>query len=335
MPGPPIGGDAAGTVKTADVVDLLLQLFPQGFSKWTSVRFTSSNVYKLIAGVADSLKTYGFDLIDTFRQEMNPATSIQKLSDFETALGLTTTFAAVSGTNAQRQNGVIAKFRESGAFTVFNTRSILGAILGYADPSQVSVMETSRASLKTAHTYAGAAISIPASNSASGIVALGDGGTVSAAGVQLVVTVTHATAANLSFKLQSPSGGSVTWPAGTITGNVSGLAVYLYAKSFAGTGTQGTWTLTITNAGAGTGSATWTEFVEGIGPGMATGGAIFDWGVYADPTKTNSPDIASARQAIARIKHGHTVGNLIQSIAPYPDVDSGVHAAIPDEATPV
>jgi hypothetical protein len=79
-------------------------------------------------------------------------------------------------------------------------------------------------------------------------------------------------------------------------------------------------------------------FVEGLARGQSTGGAIFEWGVYVDPAHVGengtAADLAGARLAIKRLKHAHTVGSLIQSLAPWPDISSGINSSIPDEWLP-
>jgi hypothetical protein len=112
----------------------------------------------------------------------------------------------------------------------------------------------------------------------------------------------------------------------------------LFGIEFANTPIQGSWFLSVTNNSGGTVNFHWSVFVEGIGPNQETGGAIFDWGVYADPAHLGESgvpsDFPAARLAIQKIAHSHTVGNLLQSLDPYPDVDVDVHAAIPDECIP-
>src|SRR5262245_60572480 len=123
--------------------ELLIQLFPEGtLYDWFN---TAANVYNYLDGTAQSLLAYCIRQLAAIRAEVNPATAVQKLPEWELALGLTTTFAAAKGTLAQRQAAVLGKLREFAAFTPGAIRAFLGPVLGYANPSQLVVVETSRA----------------------------------------------------------------------------------------------------------------------------------------------------------------------------------------------
>ena len=325
---------------TDEALDLIYQVLPAGMVRWMGLWDKDGDLYKFFSIIADMLRTYCFDFVDTLKAEIFPATTSQKIADFEDALALTTTPTAVYGTLAQRRAQVVGKLRESGAFTVTNTQSIVSPLLGYTNAANLVVIETDRSALRLLHSYPFGAsdVTLPASTTTrvSFDVAF-DGGAVSGAGAHLIMVFDDSDLTPYSFTLTSPDGTEQTWNRGW---DVAPLV--LRSKAFAGTQIQGIWTLDITN-GTGTPNKIYASgtslFVEGIAPNQSTGGAIFDWGVYADPAHLGengtAQDFRGARQSIQRIKHAFTVGNLIQSIDPYPDTDSGVHASIPDEFIPV
>src|SRR5262249_28516552 len=115
-----------------------------------------------IDGLAEALKTFGYGLVDRLRREINPASGIEKLPDWETALGIAGSYTSRFGCVTQRQGAVVGKLREFGAFTLANTRSILGPLLGYANPGRLVIVETDRSKIRLAHTYSdGKSYSLP------------------------------------------------------------------------------------------------------------------------------------------------------------------------------
>jgi hypothetical protein len=193
---------------------------------------------------------------------------------------------------------------------------------------------------------------VPAGQSASKTIFVNEGGRVGASGAQLTL-VFSATDANVwTITLTAPDGSSKTW-----TTALSTLPVKLYwvPPAFsAATGIRclGKWMLQITNPSGSpntlySGS---TLFVEGVTDWnyvgvcsdekayQETGAAYYDWGVYADPVHMGesgvAADLAAARALIRKMAQSHTTANLIQSLAPYPDVATGANAAVPDECIP-
>jgi hypothetical protein len=130
-----------------------------------------------------------------------------------------------------------------------------------------------------------------------------------------------------------------SWAAGAFGTGSGPATVTLFAPDAAGCYIAGVWSVMTRSAAAGGTVTQVILFTEGIGPNQNTGGAIFNWGVYADPAHMGengyNADLALARQIIQKMAPAHTVGNLIQSLDPHPDVDAGIHAAIPDECLPV
>jgi hypothetical protein len=135
-----------------EVRRFLLNLLPPGADKLYDLT-PAGDVFKLFDGLAATFKQFGFDLIETLRVEIFPSSCVQKLPDWEKALGLTGTFTTTNGTAAQRQTGVLSKLREFGSFTPYFVRSIIAPLLGYADFTQLRVIETNRDALTALHTY--------------------------------------------------------------------------------------------------------------------------------------------------------------------------------------
>jgi hypothetical protein len=319
-----------------DVVSVLRQYFPPGrLYSWFD---TSSYIYKLLYATAETVKQFGFDLVDDLRTEVNPATAVDNLARNEGVLGISETLVATSGTTAQRQNAVVAKLRESGGLTKYNVRSIVAPILGYADPSALEVIECDRSALRLAHSYSpGVDISLPtATTTRVDFDVLHDGGVVSTAGAQLNLVFDTNDLSTFEVTLTAPDGTTKTWDKGW-----SASPLMLYGKEFAGAAIQGRWRLDITHATGSTQTlhTASTLFVEGVGREQETAGAAFNWAVYADSTLVGGSgvdeDLASAQKAARRIRHAHHEANLILSKEPQPDTNTGADASIPSRCIPV
>src|SRR5579872_5621297 len=298
-----------------------------------------SELWKLTQAVAAFLKYYGFDYADLMRQEVNPLTVVAKLTEWEGALGITQ--APASSVNkwiATRQTAILSKLRESGASTLAYIRGVLEPLLGYtgANIGTLQIVETNRAALTTAHTYSNSTgASIGSNSNVSQTVYVSDDGGVSAAGVQVTVTITSTNPEQLSFMLTGPlvngqpSAGSgqasVSWAAGALPkGSVTSVAFTLYEHATsAGKYITGNWTLQINTGAATCTLVSWSLFVEGAGlrdvnGGSGLGGDMFAWCIFADGTKTNAPDLVGARNAIVRIQPGYSQGTLIQNTTAKP-----------------
>jgi len=308
-----------------DVRGILLQLFPPGhLYDWYTPR---SKVSRFLDGLAEAVKTFGYDIVDRLRHEMNPATAVDKLSDWENALAIASSYTARYGTVAQRQGAVVAKLREFGAFTLGNTRAILAALLGYVDAGKLVVVETDRAKMRAAHSYTDGK-SYPPSVWAVASVYVSDGGTVGRAGVQVDLQLGALPSAPFVIYLASPSGRYQSW-ASTTLGRPS-LKLRLYSLELVGERCLGTWTVVVVSLSGATTTppiASWSVFVEGAGrDGLSKD--LCTWGAFLDPAlagKNGAPaDREGARTAISRIEHAHTNGVLLTSLLAIPDDPNSV-----------
>lgn len=330
----PLGVPPTG-LSSDQVLDLIVQLLPNGASKWMGIVNKKGDVYSFFAAVADSLKAFCYDGIAIVRSEISPMTAAYKLPEWEAALGLSQTSASLSGNTSARRTQIISRLREQGAFTIANIQAILGPLLGYVNPSQLVIYEVNRAALTTAHTYANnAGASIGGSSSVTQAVQALDDGTVSDAAVQLQVVLTCTNPEQLSFTLTGPTGSHgqavITWPAGSLPpGAVTAGTFLLYdsqqvsvGKSiFAGIPPL-SWTLQINTGAATCTLVSWQIFVEGLGRDGngydGLGSEMYYWSVYADPTLINSPQITAAKAAITRVQPAFSTPTLVQNASAQP-----------------
>jgi len=313
-----------------DVRGILLQLFPPGqLYDWYT---PASKVSRFLDGLAEALKTLGYDLVDRLRRELNPATAIDKLADWETALGIAWSYTARNGTVVQRQAAVVGKLREFGAFTLANARAILAPLLGYVDSGKLLIVETDRVKMRAAHSYSDGASHAPATF----IVARAyvfDGGIVSRAGAQLDLELQGSSAAPFVIYLASPSNRVKTWASASLPRSTK---YRLFAPEFAGDVCGGTWTVILIATAFGAaapGIARWSLFVEGAGRNGLSGD-LCSFGVYLDPQlagKNGTPaDPEAVRAAIARIEHAHSDGAILTSLLAIPDDPT----SLPDACLP-
>jgi len=302
-----------GTKTIGDVRQVLMDLFPPGAGNLYDFD-PGGDAYNLIAAIADGLKLYGYDLADILRTEIDPATAVNNLARWEAVLGLGQSWITRFGTVPQRQAQIVARLRESGSFSRENIKAILGPILGYADPSQLEIVECDRAQLTIAHEYDVPSAAIPGPGSYLQNITVRDQAEVSAAGAQVTMVITHATPADLEVVLQTPNAVAETLSAPFGTAALVGATRVLYFRTLAGEDCGGTWQLAVNNSGgnAGTVDAGGVLFVEGIGydgGNEGLGRAIFQWAVLVDPTLagvTHPADYPTARQVLERIKPAHT-----------------------------
>jgi hypothetical protein len=317
-----------------DARTYLTSLLPPGIEKLWDLD-PDGDFYLLFDACAELLLTYAFDTIDQLRQEIFPGTVVQKLPDWEVFLGISKYFIARFGTLAQRQQAVVSKIRERGAFCDPTVQAVLAPLFGYLPTTPLEVLRADKSGLRLLHTYSSGILwTIGATSTDQQTVKVLDGGRVSSAGARVIIEVDDSNAHTFTATLTGPDGTAQTFDVTVAAGTA---ILVLWANACARKGITGYWTLSVTTLTGGSLPIIWSLFVEGIGPGQDTGGATWHWGVYADPAHVGEAgfsDLASAAAAIARIKHSHDVGTIVTSLEPWPGVETGPNAAIPGMCIP-
>jgi hypothetical protein len=332
----------------AEVKAVLVSLLPPG-SDWYKLDNTAY-IGGTINSLAGTLKDTLVDRIEVLRANCNPSTlTAEGLPELESATGLAYTPIALFGTTNQRRNAVLAALRMSGSFSLDDIRSIVQPYFLYQDSSQIVILETNRATIRTAHTYpflAPILLSSPVTYTLSlttpGGVVLDDP-RISPAGAHLVMNVTG-DVGDYTFTLTGPDGTFVNRPRKTFpSGSGTGVSYDVALPKFAGKQIRGPWTITVITGAGDVTVNSWGVFAEGIGViydtsmppnrvGQGLGAPIFEFAVAADPALLGAGfDLHGAQRALTRWKPAHTLG-VIASISPV----TGTICAIPDtlNATP-
>lgn len=326
-----------GKLSVDDVRRQVIRGFPRGVERVYDLA-AGGDYYKYFQAWAQVLKTYAYDLADLLRLEVTPYLSRYKLPEWEQVFGLTTSRTTRAGTFPQRQQQVLGSWRAAAGQppTAENISAVVGALLGYFPTTPAQTVECLRSDLNVENTYT-TLVPFTVADTATGTDTVSepvDGGAVSQAGARLILEFVSGSGAYV-VTLTAPDATAKTWDVDVPSGTAM---LILFGAEFAGKVLQGPWTLQIHNVSGSSVTVLWSVLVEGIARDQETGGAIFDWGVYADPAhlaESGVPaDFAAARLAIQKLAYAHTVGNLLQSLVPLPDVDEGASSAIPDECIP-
>lgn len=326
----PLGIPPTG-LSSDQVLDLIIQVLPVGAARLYGLRRKAGDPFSFYAAIADSLKAFWYDGIAILRQEINPATTAYKLGEWEAALGLSQTPIALGGNGTLRRLQIVSKLREQGAFTVSNIQNILAPLLGYANPSQLKIIEANRTALTAAHSYSPWPIGVViANNTTSTAVAwVADDGSVSDGGVFLSFTILCNSPELVSITLTNPDGHlgtpkpgfglagfqqsqSYTWPAGTLPAvGFNAYQAQLRAPGyFDGMYITGSWKVSISaGSQAGGGNVQVNPislFVEGGGVRDVAGNSglgeqMHDWIVQYDASLGSAPNFAAVRAALTRI----------------------------------
>lgn len=326
-------GDFVGTISNEDALDLLVQLLPEGAAKLYGILNKSGDPYEFYAAIADAFKTYCYDQIDILRGENNPLTAIYRVTDYEAVLGLSASATALTGTLQQRRNAIVSKLRESGAFTLANIRAIIAPLLGYANASDLQVIESDRAAQTAAHTYTATGGAIGANTSLSVSIVVNDDGGLSSAGLQLQLPITSTNPEQLSVSVTGPTTGTGSgqivlnftagsFPAGAVTANV----FQLNDLTSKGKWITGTWTVRVWTGAAVCTLGTVSLFAEGCGQRDSggydgLGASQFKFLVYADAAKmgvSGAASLEAARGALKRIQPAYALGTVVSNASAQP-----------------
>lgn len=331
-------------ISVTEARQLWISLFPPGIA----YDFDPSAVIGgTVLGLAQASKQVLLDRIEQLRLEVNPSTMTEKIPDWESACGLTNTPIAKFGTLDQRRNAVLAVLRTSGSFSYDDIRAIVQPYFLYADPSQIQIIETNRAALRTAHTYTyGITTTVLAASTQTLGVVVADDPRVSPAGAHLLLNL-DGYVGDITLTLTGPDGFQVSFPPGTLPPrSVMGQAYDLVALGFAGHVINGIWRLQVRTESSFLTLNSWGVFVEGIGNIYDTstppakidegkGADLFQFAVLADPLLLGTGyDVQGAQRSLTRWKPAHTNGVIFTmgSFGGYaiPDTVS----ATPDTAIP-
>lgn len=313
----------------------LLGLLPPGVEKLYDLE-PNGDFYFIFDAVAELLRSYGFNLLDRLRTEQFPSKVIDKLVDWERFLGISRFFIARFGTTAQRQQSVVSKIRERGPFIDTLVQAVLAPLLGYDPTTTLEVLRASRSALRFEHTYTtGPTLwSIADTVTDYKLINVHDGGKIAKAGARVLLEFGAGGPYNGTVTLTAPDGTAQSW---TLTDVDDAGITGLYGKTLAGASIRGLWTITVHNTSGAAMPVIVSFFVEGIARNQNTAGAVWHWGVYADPAHVGElgfSDFEAVLASMARIKHTHDVGSLVISKEPWPGVESGLHAAIPGRCIP-
>src|SRR5688572_27122784 len=132
------------TMQPEEVRSWLVSLLPPGVRDHYDLDHRASDVSRFFDALADAAKLFGPDVVDRLRDEVVPHRATEKLVDWEEALALTSTLASGGASLGARRAAILGRLRESGSYTLPNIQAIVGPLLGYLDPTQLSVVETDR-----------------------------------------------------------------------------------------------------------------------------------------------------------------------------------------------
>lgn len=324
------------TGREAEVYRLFLSLLPPGHDQLYDLG-PEGDFAAFFGAIARHLTSRGFEAVDTLRAEVLPQSAEALLPEWEAATGIASSPTVTYGTVADRRAAVIARLREAGSYSRPEVRAIVGVILGYTDPSQLVIVETDRAALRTLHTYENA---LGGSIPVGGIwlvqtIGVNDDSEVSAAGVRLEVTLNHPDYSQLAIRLFGPTGIAGQAQSVWIPSGAGSSTLVLTDSAVAGKTILGTWTLQIASSGVGGTITSWRLFVEGVGRDAGgsegRGAEAFWWAAYADPALegvSSASDHAAALRALGRIKPAHTRATLLTTLTPVPG------ALVPGEFIP-
>lgn len=329
---------SAGKLSVDQVRGRILAQFPVGIEETYDLQ-PGGDYFKYFQAIAEAFKTFAYDAVEMLRSEAIPSRSLFKLSTWEGLFGIAQARVAKVGTVPQRQAQVRAAWRAAArqGSSEPEISAAIGPLLGYNPSTPIELINMNRDALTAAHSYGPEAdVLCPASQTKNMDLFIAfDGGKVSSAGARLFLTFDNPDLTGIVITLISPTGKIKEWD-----GPYTAGPLVLYAPEFAGLPIQGKWRVSITN---GSGSdhtllAGGILHAEGVNPGQRTAGAMFCWGVYADPAHLGengvAADIAGAERMLNRMKQAHTEARVILSKTPYPDTVGGINSSIPDRCIP-
>jgi len=259
---------------------------PPGATQWMNRDLgTVANVW---TAIAQSLKAYGFDVLDQLRRELKARQMVDRIPDWERILHVSDGLIARTGSLDARRAQIIARRRENGASSKPNILAALQAVCG---PTAATILEHNRTTVSAVNTHDFGPITATVGTVGSASVVIGDNAQASKAGARLVYNVGTGTQGAFQFLLTSPDR-SKSWQSEVIT---DGGEHWLFWPDFAGGQIAGTWTLQVDNSLGGAADVqvdTARVIVEGIGRAGSgaegLGAIIFEWSALIDETAVAS-----------------------------------------------
>ncbi len=301
----------------AESKTLALQHMPPGAVRWMGLDGTATTVGKMWSAIAQAVKLYGYDVIETLRRELKARQMVERIPDWERILRIPTD---TTRSYDQRRAEIISRRREFGASSL---PDVLGALHALCGPTAVTMLEHTRAAVRSVNTHSFGPITATAGNTGFATLTIGDNAGASLAGVQLKLNISTGDAGQFLVMLTAPDAqelaipstiGSRTVPAPT----PNGADRIFFWPEFAGGQVDGTWTITVDNTGGGVTDVqvdTADLFVGGIGratsgaPGLE--GIIFEWSAVIDEAAVGDGyDRAVAIRLASRWNPAHCDGGV-------------------------
>ena len=317
----------------SDLQEELIAAFPPGIE---AILDWDEDPGKLLGVCAQVLYDHGTTQVDQLRLELNPATVVKKLTDWEQSMGLDQTSIARLGSVPQRRQQLISRLREYGPPTLAAIRAVIQPLFQYKDPAEIVILEVNRTMAREMHTYRWKGSLLLSKAAQVCLIRADDGMIVNQAGVQLDLTLDTPNLETLSVTLRSPQNDRV------ITKDRMGLGAYkgilrVYCKEMAGVLMDGYFTIEVVAEGGGTLSQA-NLFVEGTGRDerwqSGRGGLPFHFGVVAEEDKLGNQgpyDLKAAQDAIARFNYARNEAGLVLRSRGPGKLAPGQFAAIPDD----
>lgn len=291
------------------------QLYPPGSEDlydWDTRTAWVTRELRVVARAV--LATWGQQ--EKLRRELNPAQAVELLDGWERLMGLAPGWLTL----AQRQQRMVARWRQHGPASPGNLLLLLSTVSG---PTQPTIMETSRSAVtervwRDLQTFP----AVAASGVTNLVIGCADNAPASNAGARVAFRLTHPSVEDLSVKIIAPSGAQSPSMRVGLGAAVAQDFCFRW-KGAAGEVIDGDWTIRITNSGASAGSIDDPAgdgisgiLVEGIGRGVlgaqGLASAIFRWAALVDESLT-TPQIYSRqdfKRELRRSNPAHCEGNL-------------------------
>lgn len=328
------------TVSVDDAKRAIIAALPEGSADLYDFEETGY-IGRTLTGQGRAVKAAGYDQIDRMYLEISPLTCIEKIPDWEAALGLSETPIAKFGTTTQRRGAILGKLRESGTSSLEDIRTAVQPYFMYADQNDIEIIETNRVALTTHNTYfTRTPLPVVIGGASTGFASwvVRDGPRAGDAGAILFLEITG-TLEQIYVELRGPVGIAVFMPGSLGRGAVVNEFLTLRSKNFVGFPINGNWEMSLITGADPAQIVNAELFVEGIGRNpngsQGLGAAMYEFAVVANPALLGTGyDIEGAYRAIQRIKPAHTIATVVTQTGADACAIPDTLSAIPDRAIP-